>query len=281
MSSILSGLAGEIWQVLTLIKIAVAVIMVLGLSLIAERASPRMAGIASGFPLGSAVTLFFIGLEVGPDFAGQSAVYTILGLTATQCFAGGYYLASIWTSARTKPWSVTMSAGAGLAMYAAASWAAWPLQAGWPLATAVTLAAVLLFDSFFKRIQNVKIVDRKKFGPAQLLARALFAAAIIVVITAAARIIGPKWSGLLSAFPTTMLPLMAIIHYSYAPEHVHAIIKNVPRGLVSLMIYCLAVYFGYAPLGVYWGTLAAYALAIVYLIVISVNHRPAVRRNWS
>ena len=33
---------------------------------VAERVSPRVAGLLSGYPLGAAIALFFMGLEIGP-----------------------------------------------------------------------------------------------------------------------------------------------------------------------------------------------------------------------
>jgi len=63
-----------------LIKILVSVFMVLTLSLIADFVSPRIAGILSGYPLGAAISLFFIGFEIGPGFASESALYTMTGL---------------------------------------------------------------------------------------------------------------------------------------------------------------------------------------------------------
>lgn len=58
---------------LLLAKIATAIIAVVGLSLVAERVSPRVAGILSGYPLGTAIALFFIGIELGEPFAAASA----------------------------------------------------------------------------------------------------------------------------------------------------------------------------------------------------------------
>ena len=45
------------WQ---LAKFGLSVSMVLGLGTIAVRASPRIAGLLSGYPLGTALALFFI-----------------------------------------------------------------------------------------------------------------------------------------------------------------------------------------------------------------------------
>ena len=76
-----------------------------------------------------------------------------------------------------------------------------------------------------------------------LLIRALVAATIILLVIGAGTLVGPKWAGLFSAFPCTFLPLILIVHYTYDREHVHTIIKNVPRGLGAVIIYVLTVFF--------------------------------------
>ena len=63
-------------------KIVVTVGAVVGLSLAAEHASPKMAGLLAGYPMGAAIVLFFYGVEVTPEFAAESAVYTLVGMIA-------------------------------------------------------------------------------------------------------------------------------------------------------------------------------------------------------
>ena len=75
-------------------KLAVSISVVLGLSILAERTGPRAAGVLSGYPLGTAILLYFIGLEQGVVFATESAVYALPGLIATLAFLYAYYLTS-------------------------------------------------------------------------------------------------------------------------------------------------------------------------------------------
>ena len=69
------------WQ---LAKLAISIGIVLGLSLVAERVSTRIAGLLAGYPLGTAIALFFIGLEIAPVFAAESAVFSLATLTSSQ-----------------------------------------------------------------------------------------------------------------------------------------------------------------------------------------------------
>jgi hypothetical protein len=48
---------------------------------------------------------------------------------------------------------------------------------------------------------------------------------------------------------------------------VYAILKNVPKGLISLIIYSITVYIAYPAYGIYTGTALAYAIATLYLAV--------------
>lgn len=262
-------------------KIAAAVGMVLGLSALAERVSPRFAGVFSGFPLGSAISLFFIGYELGPEFAARAAVFSTLGLTAILCFAHGYYLAARRTRGRSPGAGIAAGLAGGLGGYFLAVLVLERARVGLWTAALVTTAAILVSDRLFRRVIDAVIVGRPRTGLGTTVVRGCFAAAVVLAVTASARWVGPTWAGLFSAFPTTLLPFLVIIHYCYRPEHVNTILKNLPRGLFSLVVYCVAVALLYPRLGVGLGTLAAYSLAAAYLVGISLGRllrpRPTTR----
>ena len=73
-------------EAILFVKFFVSVILVLTLSAVAEHISPRAAGLLAGYPAGAVITLFFIGLDISPEFASDSAVYLMMGLVATQAF---------------------------------------------------------------------------------------------------------------------------------------------------------------------------------------------------
>jgi hypothetical protein len=259
---------GDLCQWLTLAKMAVAIVMVVALSLLAEVVSPRVAGILSGYPLGAAITLFFMGLEINPQFAAQSAVYTMTGLIATQVFAYGYYRLSALAVNRSKAFSMIGGTLGGLVSYFLTTWGFhWMTLNRW---WAVVLAAGSMagFSALFRSVATVRIQRRVPFTGAVLLIRSLVAGLFVVAITSTAKLVGPRWAGLFAAFPITMLPFILIIHHSYQLQHVHTILKNVPRGIGSLLVYALAVSLFYPGSGIGWGTIMAYGLATVYLLLL-------------
>lgn len=270
-------LALELFQGITLIKILVAVFMVVVLSLVAEFVSPRFAGILSGYPLGAAISLFFMGFEISPDFAAHSAVYTLVGLIATQTFCYCYYLGSYFSRRVSKWLNISLAVAAGLAGYflTAALLHCWRID----LAAAVLLpcVSIFLFMGLFRRIPNVKIQKRVRINFGILMLRALVAALFIVLITATAQMVGTRWAGLFAAFPVTLLPLTLLIHITYDVEHVDVILKNVPKGIGSLIVYALAVSQLYPHFGVAVGTLLAYLAATLYLGIIQMHRQVPMR----
>jgi hypothetical protein len=252
----------------TLIKVLVSILIVVLLSLIAERAGPRVAGIASGFPLGAAISLAFIALENGSAFAAAGALYTAAGLAATVAFVTGYLAGIRLADGLTRWLGLAASIGLGLVGYMLAAIVLSFIPVNRFSAPAVAVAVIGLAGWRFRRIPDVQIRERIRLGYKVAFVRAGFAAAVILVITTLAEAIGPRWAGIFSAFPITMLPLMAIIQATYRPEHVRAIIKNVPRGLGSLVVYAMVIYAAYPLAGIGLGTLMGYLAATAYLIVM-------------
>ena len=258
---------------LAAVKILVSVLMVVVLSLIAEWAGPRVAGIASGYPLGAAISLFFIGLEVGPPFAARSAVYTAAGLAATVAFVGGYLAGLRLAEGRPRLIGLLLAVLPALAAYGMAAWALSLVAVNWVSASLIAMGSMILANRLFRAIPDTAIRQTIRLSLGVTLLRAVFAALVILVITGAARLVGPDWAGLFSAFPITMLPLLAIIQFTYEPAHVRTVIKNVPRGLGALLIYALVVAASYVDLGIAWGTVVGYLFATVYLVILEYGRK--------
>jgi hypothetical protein len=255
----------ELFSLMTLIKMAAAIVVTLLLATLAEVVSPRFAGIVSGYPLGAGISLFFIGLEIGPGFAAQSALHTSVGLIATQVFAYGYYLASLSGKKLNCRLHILLASFAGILGYFMTAYVLSIIHVDLTVALLLPLSFIAIFIYLFKGIRNVTIQRRVRMNLKVLFFRSIFSALVIVLITSTAGLVGPNWAGLFAAFPITMLPFIVIIHFTYDSEHVYAILKNVPKGLISLIIYSAAVYLFYPDYGVYAGTGLAYAAATVYL----------------
>ncbi len=246
-------------------KILVSIGAVVGLSLVAEHVSPKVAGILSGYPLGSAIALLFIGLEQSAQFAATAAVHTLAGFTASLVLAWAYYEAA----RRLNRGHLLIGAVAGVGGFLLASALLKQFSAGLIGGTLITVVAILLFARLFKGIENLQIKQKVRFTHGVLLFRAAMAAVTIWLITASADWLGPVWAGLFSAFPITFFPFMLIIHFTYGKSLVFTVIKNYPLGLGALICYALTVSQTYGTIGIGWGTLAAFGVATLYLLGLS------------
>ena len=247
-----------------LVKIVTATLIVVGLSVVAEKASPRISGLLAGYPLGTAIVLFFYGVELGPQFAADAAVYSLLGLIASQTFVYVYYQTSLHVQ-RFSPLLSSLCAITGF-LLTARLFRCLPVTP--VLSLGMTLASVGFFIFLFRKLPDVIIKRGIRLGPGILLLRAIIAAALIVAITTVAGLVGESWAGLLSGFPMTLFPFILIIHMTYRPAHVHTIIKNFPKGLGALILYAMSVYLLYPRFGIYIGTAAAFGAASLYLVAI-------------
>lgn len=246
-------------------KIFVSVFVVLGLSWIAEHVNPRIAGILSGMPLGAVLILFFVGIELGPQFAAESALYAIPSLVSTISFAIGYY----WGSLSKSRYSPLISTLTGVVSYfivaSILSLIEFNLITGAGLSL-ITLGAV---GYYFHSHETNKIEKKIRMTLPRILFRSAMAASFVVAITTLADAIGSQWSGLLIGFPMMFLPFLLIIHITYSGDQVRTIIRSFPLGLVSLIGFLMVASETIPILGVNMSILISLCAAFTYLTLLS------------
>jgi len=246
------------------IKIGVTISIVLGLSVIAERLSPRWAGMLGGYPLGVAIALIFVAIEQGTVFAGVGAIHTLVALAANISIFATYGLClSLWP--RCPFYAAT---GAGLVSFFSFGYGLSLISFDLKTAFVFTGSVVVCAVFAFRRFQDMTIKQAVKLSPWVALIRAVVACAVVLTVTGLASVLGPQLSGVLSGFPSTVLPLVIILHVTYGPAPVLALIKHFPKGVVSTILFS-GVYAAFLiELGVLWTTLLAFAVATVYLFAL-------------
>ncbi|MBM9512069.1 hypothetical protein [Desulfogranum marinum] len=249
-------------------KIGLSALMVLGITWIAERLSPRFAGVLLGFPLGMGLSLFFIGLEQGTLFASQSALWSIQGVVAAVVFCLVYSSTAAMSATLSRLLNITLSILTSLSAYFAT---AFMIMQGIPsemwlrhLLVLLTLAVTaVLFRFSASGVKKRKI----RLTPLILCYRAFAAAAIILLVTGTAAIVGPRWSGLFSAFPTTILPTAVILHIHYGPTVMGPLFRELPQGMLALILFACCIHLLYPLTGVYTGIFLSYLASACYLLL--------------
>lgn len=234
---------------------------VLGLSTIAERAGPTLAGTLAGVPLGVAIVFFFVGLEQGPYFVTEAAPYTLGGFAATLCFN----LAFWFVSSRVRTNRFVISAAAAFGAFLAAGFALTLVTLNvW---SATFLVAVLaLLSIVAMRSHYATTIDRRlRMTWVVVSMRAGIAVAVVVSITGLARAIGPQWAGVLAGFPITLFPLLIVLHISYSAEDANTVLKAFPYGLPALVIFVLCSWAVFERLGVPLGFVVSLIASLLWL----------------
>ena len=247
------------------LKVVLTIGMVLAITLTADRAGARVAGMLVGLPLGVGLTLFFLGIEQGVSFAAEGSVWTIDGILACLGFCWCYRSGALLL-ARSDGAGLFLSCSAGLIGYFATAVAA-PMLLPTGLVSRIMVVAMLIMAPAiaFRRGSGRGITSRLEPSWGMLLARAGFAALVILVVTALASAMGPMWSGLFSAFPTIILPSVMILHFRYGVAGVIAFFRDTPLVMPAIIVFSLTVHWSFPAFGVGRGIVVSYAAAFLYL----------------
>lgn len=255
-------------------KLLTTITLVLGLSWIAERVDTRLAGILSGMPLGSLLVLIFVGHDLGPEFAAESALYGIPSLAGTLTFSGVYYLASR-THHFLGPLFGTLAA---MPCYLLVTYVISPFDFTLAGGVLMTTICIVVASRLFAHISEETVVRRVRLNFWHLCFRAGLAAFFVIAITEIAEAVGARWAGLLMGFPITFLPFLLIIHITYSHKHVHTVIRNFPVGLGGLVCYLALINLTAVPMGINLSILFGLSGSLVYLSVIGYTFNRRRRR---
>lgn len=256
-----------------IIKLLISAGMVLTVTLVAERASARFAGVLMGFPLGAGLVLFFIGVEQGPLFAAESALWSTQGILATLGFSWGY-LAGIKLFEKETLLGLAGCVLLGLVgFFATAFCVRYLLPESFGLRSAILAFALAGCIVKFRFLPVQKIQGRIPLSPTLIGVRAGFSATIVLLVTGMAELLGSQWSGIFATFPTTVLPSVVVLQHHYGSEPVKTLFREFPLGLLAIIVFSLSISMSYPYCGVYLGTLLSYIVATGYLILYEIKLR--------
>jgi hypothetical protein len=248
-----------------LFKILLAPVLIALVSLAGRKWGHGIAGWLLGLPLNGGPILFFILLEQGPQFAAQTAAGGLLGIIAWDAFN----LVYAYCCLRMNWWQSTLVGW--LAYFVAAALLLYvKVGAGWAfLLTCVVLALILWA---FPRSQPM--AEPVSYGRYDLVLRMLTASAMVVGLTAFARLLGPTRSGILSAFPAYSTILAVFSHLHGAEVAVHTL-----RG-IAVGLYTATTFFVIAAVAfTHLNPAGAFALAIAGALLVQMTSLVHVRRS--
>jgi len=250
---------------LFVLKALISIGIVVSLSLIAERLGPRAAGLVTGLPLGAGIVTIFTGIEQGTMFAAHAAVFMVPGFVATLTFVYAYAQVAAWQN-RGGIKAVLLPLLSANVGYAISAFLVHYLNLPLVVSIPIIAASLVIVSKMMSGLPDTPIMVRVSFGWRVLAFRAGVATTAILLITGIARSVGAEWTGILTAYPLTLLPLILVIHITYPGAETVAVLKHVPMGLGGVVSFCIAANFSLPAFGLGWGTSLAYVAAVSYLL---------------
>lgn len=242
--------------------------MVVLLSEFAKRVNASLAGILVGLPLGAGLSVYFIAYEQGVDFLIPAIPWGIAGLISAQLFCLAYVKLGL-ASKQPPLVAITLSSAGGAAVF---------LGSG-AIIRLLDLSLVLAVLGFaVLTLMNIRLVQRfpesplaaprQSLGFGGLLIRGVITGCLILVITAAAPLLGSRWAGVLSAFPSTLYAMVVLLHYDSGNELYPTVIKNFAYSVTTLAVFYMGCYFLLPLYSINEGFSLVYLLSAGYLVLL-------------
>jgi hypothetical protein len=238
-------------------------VLVLTLSFVAEKLSPKISGILSGLPLGSSITLIFFAIENGVDYVTKVALYNIHGLFAALAFSIGYYISTFYKG----KFEIFLSLLISFISYLVIAFILAYVPPHVFFTPFIVIVLMLIATIYFAKKENFSIDKKIKTSVNDILFRSILTIFIFLVVSSLPKYVPSNIAGIFSSFPTVLLPLMLIIHFRHSNLQARTIIKNTPFGLSSVVIYSLIVYFSYSKIGILYGTILALFCSVLYVLI--------------
>jgi hypothetical protein len=229
---------------------------------VAEKKGSRVGGLLVNLPSNLLVSLIFMAVLRGPQYAAGAAAAVPIGMGINSIFLALF----IWLLPR----GLVLATGCSLLYWFVAAFllSRYPLSPGESL---VLYAAILVATMvFIEKILRVRTpVQRKKvWSTAQFLLRAAFSGGLVATVVAISLTASPWITGIFSTFPAVMMSSMVILTLTQGADFARATGKILIFSSVNILVYSHIVQFAYPALGVVAGTLMAYGGAVLFVIAI-------------
>lgn len=236
------------------LKLVLTPVLVGAASLVGRRWGPAVGGWLIGLPFTSAPVAFFLALDPGPAFAREAALGIMAGAISQAAFCLGYAWAATrlgWAASialATLAFGVLTALLRAIALPATASFVV--------IIVAVAVALFLLPDT--ARVAPPHIAYPRWDLPARM----IVATAFVVVLTAAAPLLGARLAGLIAPFPLYGAVLAAFAQHLQGAEAGIGVVRGLLLGLFAFASFFFVLYLT-LPTGIAIAFVAAITVALV------------------
>jgi len=217
---------------LLILKVTLTPLLIAMATLAARRWGPAVGGWVAGLPLTSGPVSVFLAVEHTPAFAAHAASGTLLGLIAVASFCVAYA-----RSAKGSAWVGPTTLGLGL--YSLVTWVL--SLSPFNLFVSAVLVLPLLGVALIALGVPTLVAPSVPTPRWDLPVRMATATAMVLLITGAANVLGPKWSGLLSPFPVFACVMAIFSHKHGGSGAAHRLLQGVIVGSFAFASFFVVV----------------------------------------
>ena len=207
-------------------------------TVVGRRFGPSISGWLVGLPFTSGPVSLFLALEQGTSFAAAAAAGSIGGVAASAVFAVAYA-----TVARRSGWPASLAVASVAFAAAVVGLRALPLDSGFPLPLlALYAGGVAAAIAGIRLIPPPDILEQAPAAPRwDLPVRMFVATGLVILITSAAPLLGPKLSGLLTTYPVYAGVLAVFAHAQRGGAAAVQVVRGLCYGILAFATFFLAV----------------------------------------
>jgi len=245
-----------------IIPFVLSAVIIILITIIAERYGTKTGGILGTIPSTIIVAFVFISLNRGVYFASQSAVVVPAEMGVNLVFLFIFAILSY----RSMYIAITTS----LTVWILLTSLLFVLSLENIFVSIAIYAAALIFTFMvLERVKKTPSIGSVavRYTPMKIILRGLLAGTVIAIAVFLSNI-GAVLSGIFSVFPAIFLSTMLISLREHGPNFADGIAKSMIFGSQSVMIYAAAIYFFYPLYGVVLGSIFAFGISIIVMVIL-------------
>lgn len=238
-------------------------------ALLAERLGSLFGGLIANMPSNIVVSMIFMSLVKGEDFAAEVARAVPLGMAIDTLF--------LFVFMATAGLGILKAVPLSLAAWAGCAWLAFTFPPI-PFWGGIALFVVLALGCFLAAevVMGIRSVPKqpKPFNPLAFGLRAVFAGTVVAGAVAASTFAPPYLTGILATFPAVLLSTMSILTLSQGPAFSRGAGKILLISSSNIIVYAFCVQASFPAFGFLWGTLISFVAALLWIALL----RPVMAR---
>ena len=230
---------------------------------IAERLGTKLGGVLALLPSTILVSLLFVAITVGKEYAANAALSAPLGM-ALNCIFLTVFVFTL-NKGLVKATIISLIVWICCALF----FQQLNIQS---VVVTTTIFIVIMSTTYFilEHVAKIKSVAKReqKFRISLILYRAIFAGSVVGTTVIISQFASHFWTGIFSTFPAVMLTSMVILTRSQGKDFARATAKTMILASENIVVFAFGVNYLYKITNIALATFLSFIFAVVYILIL-------------